>query len=150
MSNYDSFSEHNAVPDGRAYLHDACGQETFVSEGHFTQVCDPYRFCNGTFCCHCNDVFPLSTVRWEDTGELISDFRARMKDLTPTPLKVWRGGLGFVVGLAIGGYVGRGFQGAEAGGWLVPGAAVFGGLAVAIVGAMILGAIYRIDYRLKR
>lgn len=147
--------EFDEVPDGRPYIHAGCGEATVVSEKHFTMICDPFRPCTGTFCVTCNDFFPLTEVRWADTDEPISDFRARMKQLTPGPMRAWRSGLGCLIGLIVGVLGGfllyKGLK-AEGGiGWYLGIGGVVGSLAVAIAGGLILEAIYPpIDYRKKR
>lgn len=151
VADADEFDE---TPDGRPYIHDKCGEATVVSEGHFAHICDPFRPCTGTFCVTCNGFFPLTEVRWADTDESISDYRERMKQLTPAPLRVWRSGVGCLVGLVVGllvGFLLRVGLKAQGGiGWYLGLGAVIGSVAIAVIGSVILEAKYPIDYRRKR
>jgi hypothetical protein len=140
------------TPTGRVYVHDRCGGFTQVSGGDYTHICDPFWPCTGTYCCTCADFAPLHEVRWADTGEPVSDYRARMRAETPGLLKAWRFGLGALPGGALGALLG----------WLaavisrVPenqglGFTIVGGIVGAIlcyvVGAMILTRAFGMDYR---
>jgi hypothetical protein len=128
---------------------------TEVSGGDFTHICDPFWPCTGTYCCQCAGFVPLDEVRWEDTDELITRFRRRLRKATPGLLKVWRYGLGLVPGGVVG--AGFGLLTALAGRMpdkSVAGVTVLGGLVGALLiyvaGTMIFNSIFGIDYRRRR
>jgi hypothetical protein len=140
------------TPDGRAYLHHRCGGQTLVSGGDYTHICDPFWPCTGTYCCGCSRIVPLSEVEWIDTGEPISEYRSRLAAETPALLKVWRYGVGFVLGGVIGTIFGlligllaqvrqRELTGFGIGGALI------GAFVIYFVGTLILNRVYDIDYR---
>jgi hypothetical protein len=90
------------TPTGRVYVHARCGGATRVGGGDYKHICDPFWPCTGTYCCTCEGDFPLREVRWEDTGERVSDFRRRVRGRTPVLLQAWRCGLGLVPGALLG------------------------------------------------
>src|SRR5262245_39862866 len=94
------------LPTSRVYVHDRCGTETRVSHGHFKQICGPFIPCTGTFCCGCNEFFPLNEVYWKNTGERIDDYRERLRRKSPALVQVWRYGVGFLIGAVIGAGIG--------------------------------------------
>lgn len=124
-----------------------------VSEGDFTHICDPFHTCNGTYCCECSDFGPLDEFAWADTGERISDYRARLEKATPGLVKAWRFGLGLLLGGVFGAMVGY----IAAVVTRQPDLTVYpavGGIIGALfghgIGGPILNAMYGIDYRRMR
>ena len=75
-------------PDARVYIHDVCHQGTIISDSHFHWLCNPLRFVPGTRCMGCQGAAYPHEIRWEDTGERITDFRGRMWRHTPAWVKV--------------------------------------------------------------
>jgi hypothetical protein len=82
--------DHRDDTTGRVYIHQSCGGETTVSGRSFTHICDPFRPCTGTYCCTCAGYAPLDEVCWLDTGEPISEYRNRLRTMTPRLLSGWR------------------------------------------------------------
>jgi hypothetical protein len=139
------------TPTARVYVHRRCGEMTQVSGGDYSHICDPFWPCTATFCCGCNGMVPLSDVRWEDTGEPISDYRRRLRSKTPGLVQAWRFGLGFAAGAAIGSGIGLliGLAGATLQNLIrfVVAGGVIGAVVVYLVGTMILNRVFDIDYR---
>src|SRR5262245_54768590 len=94
------------TPTSRVYVHDLCGGETRVSGHHFAHICDPFWPSTGTYCCPCEGFAPLHEVRWIETEEPVSEYRRRQRSQTPALVKIWRLGMGFLVGAAIGALIG--------------------------------------------
>jgi hypothetical protein len=141
------------VPQGRTYICHRCEGATYVSDDSFSHISNPFRLCTSTYCCGCEDFVRLSEVEWEDTGELVSDFRSRIRQQAPLFLKFWFFGLGLILGAILGAMVG----------WLVANGqpprkvqdaiwmgVVFGAIGVYFFGGLILHACYGIDYRRYR
>ncbi len=157
MSDVEDDDEDAFVPDvnGRVYVHSRCGGQTRVSGGDFTHICDPFWPCTSTYCCQCAGFAPLNQVQWIETGELVSEFRSRVRSKTPGMLKVWRYGMGFLLGGAVGAPIGLLV-------WRIAQAtqnkfdvfALFGAGAGAlvcyIVGTIVLNRAFGIDYRRMR
>jgi hypothetical protein len=103
----------------RSYVHDGCGGVTVVSGDDFERIANPFTFVSQTYCAECGEHVSLSEVRWEDTGEKISRYRARVRDKAPARAKLVgyvAGPLGgFLIGAGVGQYFGGGL-GALAGG----------------------------------
>jgi hypothetical protein len=59
----------------REYRHLDCDQVTVVSGDHLVMLECPFRHYHGTFCVSCNDMVPMDSVMWEDSGESIQDYR---------------------------------------------------------------------------
>ena len=144
----------NKTPKQRAYVHEKCGTTTMISGGHFTQITDPFMPCTGTFCCECNTFPSLRDVYWEDTEETVADYRRRLRAKTPIVIKLWRYGLGLVVGAGLGAIVGllisamgRGPQNNLG---VIGVSAGVGAVLIYLVGTVVLHAIYDLDYRRKR
>jgi len=87
---------------GRVYVHTKCGGATHASGAGFKNLCDPFHFILGVVCCGCSRIARVRDVYWEDTGEPVAQYRKRLRRQTPTPLKVWRYGLGYALGGVIG------------------------------------------------
>jgi hypothetical protein len=49
----------------------------------------PFRPVGSTFCCGCRKFVPLDQVRWADSNEKISDYRARVGASVPFWRKVY-------------------------------------------------------------
>jgi hypothetical protein len=139
------------TPTGRVYVHRRCGELTQVSGGDYTHICDPFWPCTGTFCCGCNDMVSLSDVRWEDTGEPISDYRRRLRAETPALVQAWRYGVGLAPGGAIGAGIGLLIGLAAAKQQNLSGFVIVGGLigaaGIYLLGTLILNRVFNIDYR---
>jgi len=67
----------------RVYLHSTCGTQTEVDGLEFDQLVNPYNVVIATICCKCGPA-SLGAVSWIDTGEVVSDYRARLRSLVPT------------------------------------------------------------------
>jgi hypothetical protein len=148
-------SHKHGVPTGRVYVHTGCGGQTEVSGGDFTHICDPFWPCTSTYCCQCAGFAPLSEVRWTNTGEPVSEYRRRLRANTPGLLKVWRYGLGFLLGGAVGAGVGllvgliAGAPQNRIGSFALVGGLV-GALVCYLLGTVILNRLFAIDYRRMR
>lgn len=141
--------------ESRAYIHLGCGGGTVVSGGDYSHICNPFWMCTGTFCCGCQGYVGLSEVVWSDTGEPISEYRARMRSMTPTIIKIWAYGAGFIPGVGIGGLAGLvlGFAPRQDLGAAVLGALVgagVGGFLVYLIGLIFIQLIFGINYRTIR
>ena len=89
----------DAVPDGRPYVHQKCGEATTISGSDFRSICNPFELVGGTMCVQCNDFRPLREFAWVDTGEAIDQYRARVRAMFPGHgLKRRLIGLGSIVG----------------------------------------------------
>jgi hypothetical protein len=65
--------------DSRVYIHRKCKTITEISDIHFIDICDVFnRRLTATRCAKCG-ICSLKAVKWEDTGEAISDYRARVR-----------------------------------------------------------------------
>ncbi len=127
----------------RVYVHGRCGGATEVSGDDFTMLTDPFGFVSGTYCCGCSSFVGLREVRWADTEERVSDYRARLRREAPVGLKLFR----WVAGPAGGGLIGL-LCGLPFGvvGPLI-GLAVGVGLGYFVAGPLLAGVIWKIDYR---
>ena len=67
----------------RAYFHAKCGSNTLASGDDLVRLESPFRPCSGTYCCGCGQVVPLAAVQWEDTGEGLAEYRARIAGIVP-------------------------------------------------------------------
>ena len=90
----------------RTYGHEECGRYTQVTEEDFKRISDPFATCLSTFCVGCSRYVPLKDVFWEETDESVADFRKRMADESPSLLKFWHRGLGFLPGFLVGAPIG--------------------------------------------
>ena len=149
----DSDDEDVSLLDGnsRAYEHLDCGGVTVVSGGDYLHICDPYRICTGTYCCTCQGFVGLDRVVWADTGEIVTKYRSRMRGLTPMPLKVWRMGTGALLGGSVGALMALVVSLLlRLDGKTVATTCIISGLVGAVIlhviGALILGLIWPIDY----
>jgi hypothetical protein len=140
------------TPDGRVYVHRRCGGMTKVSGGDYSHICDPFWPCTGTYCCGCSGFVSLSEVRWADTEEPVSEYRRRLAAETPLVIKLWRYGLGAVVGGILGVMVGvlcavlAQVRQGQVVGFMIGGGLV-GAILIYLIGTMILNSVYNIDYR---
>jgi hypothetical protein len=74
-------------PVSRAYEHIACGAITVASGDDLVRLETPFRPLDETYCCTCATYVPLHNVRWTDSGEVITDYRRRVKK----SVGFWRG-----------------------------------------------------------
>lgn len=65
------------VPESRAYVHEKCQGLTEVRENSFEEMSNPLSDVPRTWCTACNAFGPVSEFAWADTGEKITDYRAR-------------------------------------------------------------------------
>jgi hypothetical protein len=143
------------TPKGRVYVHSRCGGQTRVSGGDFIHICDPFRPCTGTYCCQCAGFAPLNEVIWADTGEAVSHYRSRLRRETPWVIKIWRYGLGILVGGVIGAAIGL-IVGliAQVPQHQIMSYPITGGIAGALIiyliGIFVLNGVFGIDYRRSR
>jgi hypothetical protein len=78
--------ESSAKQASRVYKHPACGGSTTISGDDFVVLECPFRPVNSTYCCGCQKFVPLEAVFWADSGEKISDYRARLGSM----VSFWR------------------------------------------------------------
>jgi hypothetical protein len=67
----------------RVYFHEECGADTRVSGDDYVLLECPFRPVTATFCCGCRKLVSLRVVCWADTGEPVSDYRARLAATVP-------------------------------------------------------------------
>lgn len=65
------------VPESRAYVHEKCQGQTEVRENSFEEMSNPLSDVPHTWCTVCEAFGPVSEFAWADTGEKITDYRAR-------------------------------------------------------------------------
>jgi hypothetical protein len=144
------------TPTSRPYRHSPClrkpqGTETVVSGHDYTHICDPFWPCSSTFCCGCSSFVPLDSVVWTDTGETIAAYRKRLRAQTPRFVGLWRMGLGFFLGAALGAIacklMFRGDDLKELAGFLLVLYVAVGDAFTYIAGTLILNKFYSIEYR---
>lgn len=130
----------------RVYVHGACGGATEVSGDDFTMLTDPFGFVSGTYCCGCQSFVGLGEVRWADTDERISDYRARLRREAPVGLKLFR----WVGGPAGGGLIGLLCAvpfAKDGAGPLIAGLLAGGMVLGYFIAAPLAGLIWKTDYR---
>lgn len=66
-----------SVPESRTYVHEKCQGTTEVRENSFEEMSNPLSDVPQTWCTVCNAFGPVSEFTWADTGEKITDYRAR-------------------------------------------------------------------------
>jgi hypothetical protein len=76
-------------PLSRAYRHAGCGQTTVISGDDYVLLECPFRPVTGTFCHGCQQFVLLNEVRWVDSDEKISDYRARVAASVPFWRRLW-------------------------------------------------------------
>jgi hypothetical protein len=76
-------------PLSRSYRHAGCGQTTLVSGDDYVLLECPFRPVPRTFCCGCQQFVGLEEVRWTDSDERISDYRARVYASVPFWRRIW-------------------------------------------------------------
>jgi hypothetical protein len=86
------------------YCHEGCGGHTKVSRDIVAMiVSDPFRPISSTYCSGCGRFVSLHSVVWDDTGETVAAFRARLRwDMNPL-LVLLRVVLGPLFGTVLGG-----------------------------------------------
>lgn len=85
--------------NSRAYIHTECGQGTVISEEDFDRITNPFGLTLGTYCAGCGGISSLDYVRWEETGETVSDYRSRLSSIFPAWLMWLPYWLALVAGL---------------------------------------------------
>lgn len=65
------------VPESRAYVHEKCQGMTEVRENSFEEMSNPLSDVPRTWCTVCNAFAPVDEFAWADTGEKLTDYRAR-------------------------------------------------------------------------
>src|SRR5262245_49688027 len=73
----------------RAYKHDACGGQTVVSGDEHVLLECPFRPVQATFCCTCEQMVPLESVSWSDSGQNIAEYRRQVYDSVPFLRRVY-------------------------------------------------------------
>ena len=91
---------------GRVYVHKTCGGETRITEQHFAGLCNPFEPCSGTICAACGMIDSTKGFNWADTGELVSEYRKRLRREASGVAMLWAYLLSPAIGAAIGGWVG--------------------------------------------
>jgi hypothetical protein len=94
------------IRNGRTYRHLTCGEETWVSGDIFKNLSNPFLLCGGTHCSWCRLNGRLWAFEWSDTGETISDRRARLWRECPAMVKVWGLLIGPILAAALGAGIG--------------------------------------------
>jgi hypothetical protein len=98
------------IPESRAYVHEKCGGATSISNGKsdrdFTNLCNPFSPVGATFCVNCGTHFPLREFSWEDTGEGLDEYRARLRDMAPPGNRFLLSPSGCLVGMVAGAALG--------------------------------------------
>jgi hypothetical protein len=149
-SREDRGEQRSHLPTSRLYVHDKCGKTTEVSGYDFNWLANPFTWVSSTYCATCNGDTTLGRVRWVDTNEPISKYRARLRRNAPLSLIIFAYLVLPLLGIGLGGGIG----------WVVytkrPEAGAFAG---AILGLFIymsfltplLSAwVWRLDYRANR
>jgi hypothetical protein len=65
------------VPESRTYVHEKCQGLTEVRENSFEEMSNPLSDVPRTWCTVCDGFGPVAEFAWADTGEKITDYRAR-------------------------------------------------------------------------
>jgi hypothetical protein len=76
-------------PPTRVFEHDACGAATEVSGDDYLLLESPFRPVESAQCAGCGAFVPLDAVRWADSGEKVSDYRARVAASVPYWRRAW-------------------------------------------------------------
>ncbi len=99
------------VPESRTYVHEKCQGVTEVRENSFEEMSNPLSDVPQTWCSVCEAFGPVSEFAWADTGEKITDYRARHSARATSVERlfcsrgVWFGVLGVaLIGGLVGGY----------------------------------------------
>ena len=100
----------------RTYIHAACGGATTIDGGDFDAMSNPLFFMHSSYCATCEDNFPVSELRWQDTNETIASYYERYRrNVSPFVRAIAKrdnmllalGGLvGVLLGCVIGFYTG--------------------------------------------
>jgi hypothetical protein len=62
------------------YYHEACGASTSISPDVAARISgDPFSFIPATLCAGCRRYVGLNTVAWQETGEKLAAYRARLR-----------------------------------------------------------------------
>src|SRR5688572_458742 len=87
----------------RVYEHAACRRQTVIRGYAFERLACPFEFApGGTICSACQKAVPLRQVRWTDTGEVVADYRRRLRRATPVGRRILYSLLGPLAGALIG------------------------------------------------
>jgi hypothetical protein len=81
-------------PHSRAYRHEACGGDTLVSGDDYVLLECPFRPVDATFCCTCEQMVPLESVSWVDSGQNVAQYRRQVHDSVPFLRRVYLSLLG--------------------------------------------------------
>jgi hypothetical protein len=100
------------IPESRAYIHEKCQGLTEVRENSFEELSNPLSDVPRTWCTVCDAFGPVSEFAWADTGEKLTDYRARHSARATSVERifcsrvVWLGtlGVGFIGGI-VGGFL---------------------------------------------
>jgi hypothetical protein len=77
----------NGPPVSRAYEHISCRGITVASGDDLVRLETPFRPLDETYCSRCAHYVTLDQVRWADSGEVVTDYRRRVK----RSVGFWRG-----------------------------------------------------------
>lgn len=102
------------VPDSRLYIHNKCGEVTEVGGGDFKNMAAPVPGMPRTMCAACGGIFPTTEFKWEDSGEQITAYYERHRQLVPASIaflcsRAVSGSImfgGFLAGIALGVWIG--------------------------------------------
>jgi hypothetical protein len=120
------------VPEARNYVHETCGGTTVVSGDEYRALCHPFLGVRETFCATCQTYDRLARFGWADTGEPLSDYRARVRRAQPAGVRFRLSWGYWLAGLAAA-------AGAAAAAWaLAPGRPM--AVVLAIVGCLLVAA----------
>ena len=62
----------------RVAVHADCGGSTKIARGEYIQTCEPIGPAPEIVCTGCNQKISVNDFSWEDTGESIRSYRARL------------------------------------------------------------------------
>jgi hypothetical protein len=104
--NYDSaFGVHTAVQTkslvprkSRTYVHTVCGGATTIDGPDFAVVSNPLDYMKRSYCAVCENQFPVSELRWQDTNETIASYYERhRRNVSPIVNAIAKRSRGFFV-----------------------------------------------------
>jgi predicted Zn finger-like uncharacterized protein len=121
----------------KVYTHRKCSGSTSISDDIVRMITsDPFWFISSTYCCGCQGFVGLGEVKWEETGETLAAYRARLRRSTPAGLIALRFLPGPVIGAVVGVIIAAGAKN--------PAGGIIGGLlAGTLVGYFVLGLFFR-------
>ena len=77
----------NKSRHARVAIHVNCGDSTTISGGDFIHTCEPIGPAPEITCAGCNQKIAANEFAWQDTGENIGDFRRRLHQSIPIPIR---------------------------------------------------------------